>query len=826
MISDINKDSNTNPKTKPIFKMKLFLSVLLILGLGILTYKILFQPPAPDESSAPPRLELGGELYKGSIEASSGFYLYTQEDVDAFVTPTETPPETPAIVNPGAHYYYSETDISVQEIFDNIEPVEYNRILIAFYLPVDADFAYKGMHVYPQGPYLDTTTITDLSKFTIPAYHGFFILSTKETEIYGVKGETDFADSFTNEDLKAKVDEIGSGWVLLPVPPDTTYVLFEKDKVQGLFIQKGEDEFEEVVSSIYILVGGEDPTESKEFTQFDFTSAPPEYALMWLYIGVSEQEQEPEPEEPDDLALSDCTSCNACNDCEGPKCDICKTCEECADMPETSLGGPCSECSNCTETADVAEQCAECIGCGFEIPESPAPEPGEIPVLKIEGHGWSGTTVVAFIEWEKPDIEVKNYLIIHNWANGTGKETIKVGEDSNNTDYYIIPIKFGASEKLYITNLEKGQIHTFKIAIEVGADTYKTGDFTTDLIEIDLTEGEELEPPQEITGLTLGEFVPGDTNYDNYFPLSWDKPPAEDNITGYEITTYGEAAGTFDLAFYTQPFGEFPEEPFFQLIGENSAEIYNLPGGDSYTFSIKAINEYGESDSNGVGYTRSNPFRTVEISDSGYYQEDTEDFIYIQWEKPFGEQVLSYSLEHYDGFTTHIPIIGTVESLTDYDLIEYTNNIIELKMYNAKPAQTHTISVAITNNSGTGDFSEIVTVDTPPDPVTKLTGEIHHVEGSIYELKLTWTPPEGQTVTEYQFEYLSNTTNEISTLPTDYSENKPYISLLTNNSAKIQQIYMAGGTMEIEEIHLYVINNNAKNEDYTLLEKKDYTNQP
>jgi hypothetical protein len=37
---------------------------------------------------------------------------------------------------------------------------------------------------------------------------------------------------------------------------------------------------------------------------------------------------------------------------------------------------------------------------------------------------------------------------------------------------------------------------------------------------------------------------------------------------------------------------------------------------------------------------------------------------------------------------------------------------------------------------------------------------------------------------------------------------------------------MAGGTMEIEEIHLYVINNNAKNEDYTLLEKKDYTNQP
>lgn len=270
-------DFNYQPQTKSNsnLKIKIIVSFLVIVLLSGAYYFLLLKNKETNEDS-PPGLELGSGGFQGSIEDGKGFLQYTSQDVTAYQVPDYPPNE----LKKGLHVYYSTTNISVSELIKRIKAVEHNKILILFFSPEEKDGLSKGMYAYPKGPYTNTKLITAPDSFIIPAYRGFLMISTKDTNIYGIENEKkpmgdDAASSIA---IYSILNGINSGWILIPSMSDM--VVFNdifnaneaiKLRIDKMFIQEeGSYEFAKI-----------EPSPNGKFEKVNFDDG---YYMIWIKL--------------------------------------------------------------------------------------------------------------------------------------------------------------------------------------------------------------------------------------------------------------------------------------------------------------------------------------------------------------------------------------------------------------------------------------------------------------------------------------------------------------------------------------------------------------
>jgi len=188
-----------------------------LISLGIFFVAIIggayFYLGRPDfVSDVPPTLDSVGSKFKGqSIGGQLGTLVFDRTDVNNYEIPENAVFDSSA---EGIQYYYSEQDLTVEEIIKNIKPVENLRILVAFYSPRD-----KCYYIYPKGPYQGTCEISNISDFKIPVGRAYTIISSKEVEY-----NSNIIKNSKTEPESEYIDEYKSveGWVLLPVKSEST----------------------------------------------------------------------------------------------------------------------------------------------------------------------------------------------------------------------------------------------------------------------------------------------------------------------------------------------------------------------------------------------------------------------------------------------------------------------------------------------------------------------------------------------------------------------------------------------------------------------------
>ncbi len=204
---DLEASKKSQISILPIALISLGVMFLVIIG-GAYYYL-----GSPDfVSDVPPTLDSVGSKLKGqSIGEKLGFLLFDQTDVDNYETPENAVFDSAA---KGVQYYYSEQDITIKKIIENIKPRQGLQILIAFYNPQNECY-----HVYPKGPYGGTCEINNISDFKISAGRGYSIIGTKEVEynLNIIKNSKTQPESEYFDEYKSI-----EGWVLLPVKSEST----------------------------------------------------------------------------------------------------------------------------------------------------------------------------------------------------------------------------------------------------------------------------------------------------------------------------------------------------------------------------------------------------------------------------------------------------------------------------------------------------------------------------------------------------------------------------------------------------------------------------
>ncbi|MDX9971058.1 MAG: fibronectin type III domain-containing protein [Candidatus Gracilibacteria bacterium] len=153
------------------FKLKTYgVGAIIILGLVTVLSTVFFT------EDTPPTLELDGT--KAFI--GTGTYLtFKNSDFDRFegITTTYTSPA-------GVHAFYSDEDLTVEEIMERIKPDRNLKIMFARYEP-----EIKKFQVYPKGDYIKTDILSDdeISEITVKANHGFFLIGSIEFEVVDLK---------------------------------------------------------------------------------------------------------------------------------------------------------------------------------------------------------------------------------------------------------------------------------------------------------------------------------------------------------------------------------------------------------------------------------------------------------------------------------------------------------------------------------------------------------------------------------------------------------------------------------------------------------------
>jgi hypothetical protein len=208
---------------------------LAIIFVGIIggAYYYLGQPDFV--SDVPPTLDRVGSKFKGqSIGENLGTLVFDQTDVDSYEVPENAVFDSS---DEGIEYYYSEQDLTIDEIIQNIKPEQGLQILIAYYVPQDDCY-----YICPKGPYPATCEIRNTKDFKIPAGRGYSIISSKEFEynsniIKNAKSEPE--SEYLNEYKSVE------GWILLPIKSEST---LSTDLSDNIWILTADNSFQKADS--------------------------------------------------------------------------------------------------------------------------------------------------------------------------------------------------------------------------------------------------------------------------------------------------------------------------------------------------------------------------------------------------------------------------------------------------------------------------------------------------------------------------------------------------------------------------------------------------
>ncbi|MDD3862194.1 MAG: hypothetical protein PHP74_04910, partial [Candidatus Gracilibacteria bacterium] len=339
--------SNLKDSTKIVL---IFVAAVLVLaGAGFYYY-------FSNGDDQPPQLTTGGELFKGSVD-SSELYFEFKGNLNTYEFKALNYGAKPADLKnlkQGFNYVYSIKDLTIGDIISYIKPMNGNKILIIYYDP-----AARGWHVYPKGPYQDTTTITstESSTYTIPAFHGFMILSRDNTTIYKdiifAKEDlnavvnslpTDSEKEKANQGLNALESYVKSlnGWMLVPIGKNTN-------------VSTSLNSIKNIVLSIAVLKGDESGFDAATKDVAGFGT--PQKGMAWVKFGELNCDSDEYPE------YGECKSCALKEDRSG--------CEEVDDGCKSSTDCPpdiwCSLDGECKLPERLQDDCAKLFGEGYAL---------------------------------------------------------------------------------------------------------------------------------------------------------------------------------------------------------------------------------------------------------------------------------------------------------------------------------------------------------------------------------------------------------------------------------------------------------------------------
>lgn len=226
------------------------IAILLVLAVGGI---FLYQNK--NAENRPPLLSMDSSSFEGSMTNLKGFYEYTAEDVtDAKIAEFTALSGASTALSKGIHFYYSTSEISIENVIKNIKPVLRNQILIVFY-----DTGVSKFKVYPQGPFSGMTAIsnTAISATKIPKYHSFIIISKKQSEIKNIKSEKQaMTDNSASGDIYG-FNSVTEGWVLVPAPSNINdYINTSKTnaRIEQIWVQNADNSFIQALNKTPLTV--------------------------------------------------------------------------------------------------------------------------------------------------------------------------------------------------------------------------------------------------------------------------------------------------------------------------------------------------------------------------------------------------------------------------------------------------------------------------------------------------------------------------------------------------------------------------------------------
>ena len=225
--------------------------------------------------------------------------------------------------------------------------------------------------------------------------------------------------------------------------------------------------------------------------------------------------------------------------------------------------------------------------------------------------------------------------------------------------------------------------------------------------------------------------------------LSWNDPPAGDNVINYEYRIDPD------------PTGVSSGWTLWQTFDNDSYTVTGLTNGTTYSFQVRANNSQGDGpDSDRVEATPSGPLAAPELRADGQSAAGTEVRLY--WPNPGDSSIETYQIRQKKGDEAYsvwaaIGFPNTVDISSD-DPIEYTVTGLD------SDGTAYTFQVRAINGDGIGAIGTITATptasETAPAQIINLQATVSGVtNGSGGNVRFTWTDPDDASIDKYQYRY-------------------------------------------------------------------------
>lgn len=183
------------------------------LTLPLLVGAFLLQSNSSNQD-APPQLSLnffGGSALTGQLTSDCKVPGFTPEVGDTSYSNSGDP----AVIPRGISMFYSNKELTVDQIVQGIEPVTDNKILLLHYNPIDNKD--QKFSIYPPVNDPQLLDIQDPKSYTIPRNNGIILLSCKETKSYNLESSDRPANG-----MPSNISQVKDNWILAAYPAQAT----------------------------------------------------------------------------------------------------------------------------------------------------------------------------------------------------------------------------------------------------------------------------------------------------------------------------------------------------------------------------------------------------------------------------------------------------------------------------------------------------------------------------------------------------------------------------------------------------------------------------
>ncbi len=225
-------------KNSSLYLLSSGILVVLLISLGIYG---LFSNKADE---LPPSLPFDYSMFQGLLRVDDArFFKFSETEISNAINNDFY---KNSVVREGRQiqFFYSENEISVENILKSIVPQSDNKFVFAFY-----DARVSKWYTYPKGPYKNTLELSDQSikTFKIPAGYAFVIAGERNFRTVNLKHSFERPNATHFE-----IDDLNAGWSLLAIKNEADFsALIDScpNRIKALWIQKNTNIFERIQKS-------------------------------------------------------------------------------------------------------------------------------------------------------------------------------------------------------------------------------------------------------------------------------------------------------------------------------------------------------------------------------------------------------------------------------------------------------------------------------------------------------------------------------------------------------------------------------------------------